>query len=101
MNLVVDLLLQYYREEKTHIYILIAISLIVNLIQANGISYVTAKMVDAVEHRQMALVWRFYGVIVALFSVFWCCITYTNPTKTNCSPNSVNGCDTKFSACCC
>jgi len=70
MNLVVDLLFQYYREETAHIYVLIAISLIVNLIQANGISYVTAKMIDAIEHRNLASVQQFYGVLIALFFAF-------------------------------
>ena len=70
MNLVVDLLLQYYHEEKHQIFVLISISLLVNLIQATGISYATSRIIQSIETRNRPSAHQYYGLLVVLFLVF-------------------------------
>ena len=70
MNLVVDLLLKYYHEEKGQIFVLISISLLVNLIQATGISYVTSRIIQSIETRNRPFAYQYYGWLIVLFLIF-------------------------------
>lgn len=49
-NIVVQLLTQYFKEEKTTTIILVLLSLMVNGIQAHGISRITAEIVQSIEN---------------------------------------------------
>jgi ABC-type multidrug transport system fused ATPase/permease subunit len=70
MNLVIDLLTKYYKEEKFNIFILITISLLLNLVQANGISYASAKIVESIEIKNSDNTYFFYYIIMGLLLVF-------------------------------
>lgn len=70
MNLVIDLLIKYYKEEKFNIFILITISLLLNLVQANGISYASAKMVESIEIKNSSNTYFFYYVMIGLLLLF-------------------------------
>lgn len=70
MNLVIDLLTKYYNEERRNIFILIAISLLLNLVQANGISFVSAKMIESIEVKHLPDTYFFYYMMIGLLLIF-------------------------------
>lgn len=53
-NIVVDLLTAYFKEEWVSTSGLVVLSLLVNALQANGMSSVTAKLVESIEHKNRA-----------------------------------------------
>lgn len=70
-NIVFDLLIKYFNEEKYITITLILLSLIVNGIQAQGISRITAEIVQSVEklNRSRTTQFFFYLCIAFLFFV--------------------------------
>ena len=49
-NIIIELLLSYLKEEQLTAILLVILSLIVNGIQAHGISRITAEMVQSIEN---------------------------------------------------
>jgi len=67
-NIIIELLTTYFNEEKLTTFLLVILSLIVNGIQAHGISRITAEMVQSIEkvnHDRTIKV--FYYLCIAFF----------------------------------
>jgi ABC-type multidrug transport system fused ATPase/permease subunit len=69
-NVVYYLLEEFYKEEQTHIFIIIAISFLINLIQTNSISYITANIIESVDNRNRSEVLRFFYIFIAVSITF-------------------------------
>ena len=67
-NIIVQLITSYFKEEKVTTIILILLSLIVNGIQAHGISRITAEIVQSVEKvDKKQTIKAFYYLCIAFF----------------------------------
>lgn len=69
-NIVTELLTEYFIEEKHNTIILIVFSLLVSIVQANGISKINAYMIDAVEHRDAETAHTQFKYFIAISFVF-------------------------------
>jgi len=54
-NLIVDLVFQYFYKERWSVGLLVVCALVSNLLQANGVSILTASLIESVEKRQWTL----------------------------------------------
>lgn len=70
MNIVVQLLKEYFKQENILTGGLIILSLIVSLIQANGISYINASIIEAVENGNKKAANIFFTKFVVLSAIF-------------------------------
>lgn len=69
-NIIIQLLTSYFSTEKTTTISLILLSLIVNGIQAHGISRITAEMVQSIETRNSALTTQIFTYLCLAFVLF-------------------------------
>jgi ABC-type multidrug transport system fused ATPase/permease subunit len=73
MNIINQLLYKFYKEEYFKTIILVIICIIVNVLQTNGISKVTAKIINAIKQTNTNninyLIWWFIGLSV-LYLIF-------------------------------
>lgn len=69
-NIVYYLLEEFFKEEKFHILLITAISFLINLLQTNSISYVTANIIDEIGHRNKSMVLKFFYIFLAISIVF-------------------------------
>jgi ferritin-like protein len=67
-NIIVQLLIKYFNEEKVTTGILVLLSLVVNGIQSQGISRITAEIVQSIEKQNQECVQQ---------------LDYQNPSKNN------------------
>lgn len=73
-NIVIDLLSHYFKEEKQNTLILVLLSFIVSIIQANGISYVNAVLIQCVEHGNWVYskqIFIYFIAVSFLFLIFF------------------------------
>lgn len=78
-NIIIQLLTTYFKEEQTTAIILVLLSLVVNGIQAHGISRITAEMVQSIEkvdHERTTRV--FFYLCVAFFLFLFVSYIYTH-----------------------
>lgn len=67
-NIIIELLTTYFKEEKLTAILLVLLSLIVNGIQAHGISRITAEMVQSIEKvNRDRTIQVFYYLCIAFF----------------------------------
>jgi ABC-type multidrug transport system fused ATPase/permease subunit len=71
MNIVNYLLYVFFKEEAWNTIILVLLSLISTLIQTNGISYVTANIIESIEKGGKLLTMKFYNYFVILSILFF------------------------------
>jgi ABC-type multidrug transport system fused ATPase/permease subunit len=71
MNIVNYLLYVFFKEEAWNTIILVLLSLITTLIQTNGISYVTANIIESIETGGKLLTMKFYNYFVILSILFF------------------------------
>ena len=69
-NIVTELLTEYFIEEKHNTIILIVFSLLVSIVQANGISKINASLIDAVEHGDAPLAFMQFKYFIVISFVF-------------------------------
>jgi ABC-type bacteriocin/lantibiotic exporter with double-glycine peptidase domain len=71
-NIIVQLLLKYFNEEKVTTVILVLLSLVVNGIQSQGISRITAEIVQSIEkrHQERTTQVFFYLCVAILLFLF-------------------------------
>jgi ATP-binding cassette subfamily B protein len=64
MNIVYNLLQHFFYEESMNTFLMIITSFIINIIQTNGISYLTAKIIDFIHKNKKILVYDFFKYFV-------------------------------------
>jgi ATP-binding cassette subfamily B protein len=64
MNIVYNLLQHFFYEEYVNTFLMIITSFIINIIQTNGISYLTAKIIDFIHKNKKILVYDFFKYFV-------------------------------------
>lgn len=69
-NIVVDLLKMYFKEEWVMTSVLVFLSILVNTLQANGVSKVTAEIVESIERNNRPKTTREFGYMCGIFVSF-------------------------------
>jgi ABC-type bacteriocin/lantibiotic exporter with double-glycine peptidase domain len=70
MNIIYYLFSKFFKEEKTNILLLILASFTINILQTNGISYITANIINFMHKRDTIQVWSFFRYFVLISLVF-------------------------------
>ena len=70
MNIIYILLWQFFEEEKMNMIFTVITSFLLNLLQTNGISYITATIIHSLEKRQEDMANRFFKFFVVISLVF-------------------------------
>lgn len=71
MNIVNYLLYVFFKEEATNTGILVLLSLIITLIQTNGISYITANIIQSVEKNSKKTTMEFFNYFIIVSILFF------------------------------
>jgi ATP-binding cassette subfamily B protein len=66
MNIVYNLLQHFFYEEYMNTFLMVFTSFIINIIQTNGISYITAKIIDFIHKNKKLLVYDFFKYFVLI-----------------------------------
>lgn len=71
MNIIFLLLQKFFYEEKTNVILMIVTSLIINIIQTNGISFITATIIDYLHKHNEVQVFKYfkYFVFISIFYI--------------------------------
>ena len=69
-NIVIDLLKMYFKEEWVMTTGLIVLSILVNTVQANGVSRVTAELVESIERKNRQQTSRAFAYLCGIFVAF-------------------------------
>jgi ABC-type bacteriocin/lantibiotic exporter with double-glycine peptidase domain len=70
MNIVYYLLGEFFKEEKFNIAIITIISFIINLLQTNSISYITANIIEEIGAKNQPKVLYYFYFFVAISAIF-------------------------------
>jgi ABC-type multidrug transport system fused ATPase/permease subunit len=70
MELIYFLLSEFYKEEKINIILIILTSFIISILQTNGISYITANIINYVKSKSMKNVIVYYQYFVYVSILF-------------------------------
>uniref|UniRef100_A0A6C0KHR7 ABC transporter domain-containing protein n=1 Tax=viral metagenome TaxID=1070528 RepID=A0A6C0KHR7_9ZZZZ len=72
MNIVSFLLKQFFQEEQLNTFFMVLASFVINLFQTNGISFITATIIDSIQKKQYDNVHQFfkYFIVVSMLFVF-------------------------------
>ena len=70
MNIILELLKKFFLEETTVILLIIAFSFIINILQANGISYITSRVIINIQKNNETLVYEFLKLFMMFSSAF-------------------------------
>jgi ATP-binding cassette subfamily B protein len=71
MNIVNYLLYVFFKEEATNTGILVLLSLVITLIQTNGISYITANIIQSIEKNSKKTTMEFFNYFVIVSILFF------------------------------
>ena len=71
MNIVNYLLYVFLKKEATNTGILVLLSLFITLIQTNGISYITANIIESVEKNSKKMTMEFFNYFIALSTLYF------------------------------
>lgn len=69
-NIVIDLLKTYFKEEWVMTSTLVVLSLLVNTVQANGVSMVTARLVESIERKNKSATNQAFAYLCCIFVAF-------------------------------
>ena len=75
MNIVDYLFKKFIMEERTNIIILIIMSLIINSLQINLVSFITANIIESVQAHKYKLVNKYFMYFI-IISIFFCILHY-------------------------
>ena len=72
MNIVYFLLKQFFQEEQLNTFFMVLASFVINLFQTNGISFITATIIDSIQRKQYDNVHQFfkYFIYISILFVF-------------------------------
>ena len=68
-NLFYYILGEFLKENRMYIFFLIVISLALGLLQTNGISTLTAKMIDILQKKDKGI-WRIFQILCGMYTVY-------------------------------
>ena len=71
MDIISYLISEFFKEEKLNTVILCVLSLAITLIQTNGISYITANIIQSVEKNSKKITLEFFKYFIAASIVFF------------------------------
>ena len=72
MNIVFELLSKFFNEEQMNFIMMISISFIINILQTNGITFITANIINFIEKNNrtnVLLFFKFFVVISVMFII--------------------------------
>lgn len=70
MNIVYFLLKQFFQEEQLNTFFMVLASFVINLFQTNGISFITATIIDSIQKKQYDNVDQFFKYFIYVSIVF-------------------------------
>ena len=72
MNIVYFLLNKFFQEEWINTLLLVVTSFIINVFQTNGISYISATIINSIQQKQYTTVNEFfkYFIVVSIIFIF-------------------------------
>ena len=72
MNIVYYLLNKFYEEENQNIYLMVFTSFIINIFQTNGISFITATIIESLQKNDYSNTRLFfiYFIVISIFYLF-------------------------------
>lgn len=72
MNIVYFLLNKFFQEERINTLLLVVTSFIINVFQTNGISYISATIINSIQQKQYTTVNEFfkYFIVVSIIFIF-------------------------------
>jgi ABC-type bacteriocin/lantibiotic exporter with double-glycine peptidase domain len=70
MNIVYFLLKQFFQEEQLNTLLMVLASFVINLFQTNGISFITATIIDSIQKKQYDNVDQFFKYFIYVSIVF-------------------------------
>ena len=70
MNIIYILLGEFFEEEKFNMIFTILTSFLLNLLQTNGISYITANIIHSLEKRQEDMAETFFKIFIVISVLF-------------------------------
>ena len=70
MNIVYFLLKQFFQEEQLNTLLMVLASFVINLFQTNGISFITATIIDSIQKKQYDNVHQFFKYFIYVSIVF-------------------------------
>lgn len=71
MDIISYLVSEFFKEEKTTTIILCVLSLVITLIQTNGISYITANIIQSIEKNSKELTMTFFKYFIFISILFF------------------------------
>ena len=70
MNIIYHLLEKFFNEEKLNVGLMASISFIINILQTNGISYLTASIIDSLHMNNKTNVLYFFKLFILLSVIY-------------------------------
>jgi ABC-type bacteriocin/lantibiotic exporter with double-glycine peptidase domain len=70
MNIVYDLLSKFYGEERTNIIFMIITSFVINIFQTNGISFITATIIESLQTNHASKAKQFFLYFIGISTVY-------------------------------
>ena len=69
MNIIMYLLLDFFKTEKNSTIIIILLSLLINLLQANGISYITSTIINTIQKNKLDETNKYFKYFILLSTI--------------------------------
>ena len=76
MNIVYQLLLKFFNEEKVNAISMIITTFILNLIQTNGISHISASIINSINNKNKLEVTTYFKYFVFVCILIIICYSY-------------------------
>lgn len=76
MNIIYLLLQKFFYEEQLHTALMILTSFIINILQTNGISYITATIIDSIHKNDKSIVLEFFKYFVIVSILYIICTSF-------------------------
>ena len=76
MNIVYQLLLKFFNEEKTNTLLMILTTFILNIIQTNGISHISASIINSINNKNKVEVTTYFKYFVFICILIIICYSY-------------------------
>ena len=70
MNIILYLLEKFFNEESINIISLIILSLLLTLLQTNAISFITAKIIEGINNKNMSMVFTNYKYFIIITIIY-------------------------------
>ena len=72
MNIVYFLLNKFFQEEKVNTFLMVLTSFIINIFQTNGISYISATIIDSIQKKQLMKASEYfkYFILISILFIF-------------------------------